>query len=105
MEDEEAGAESSAQAKLRKKYEQMQQAAAQEAELKAVMRRVLAPEAYERVMNVKISNPQLYGQLVSAIAYLVQTGRIDKQLSEEQIVQLLKRMTEKRETKIEFKRK
>ncbi len=95
-----------AERKLRDRYARMQQQSAMEEQKKAVLRNYLTPEAYERVMNVRIANSEVYDQLVSSIAYLVQSGRMQgAKITEEQIIKLLSKMTAKRETSIEFKHK
>ncbi|MBM3228846.1 hypothetical protein FJZ26_00280 [Candidatus Parvarchaeota archaeon] len=91
--------------KLQERYARMQQQAALEAQKKALLQRVLEPAAYERVMNVKIANAQMYEQLVSSIAYIAQSGRLQGKISEGQIIQLLSKMSARHEPTIEFKHK
>ncbi len=100
------GDDAVAEKKLRDRYAKMQQEAALEEQKKVILRNFLAPDAYERVMNVKIANRQLYDQLVNSIAYLVQSGRMaGSKVTDEQIVRLLEKMTARRETSIEFRHK
>lgn len=106
MEQDAASDDQATQKRLRDRYAKMQQAAALEEQKKAVLRKFLDAAAYERVMNVKLANPELYDQLVNSIAYLIQSGRMgNAKISEEQVVRLLERMTAKRETSIEFRHK
>ena len=91
--------------RLQQRYAKMQQEAQADSQKKAILRKVLDDGAYERVMNVKIANPELYEQLVGSIAYIVQSGRLQGQISEQQILQLLGKMTQRKETSIEFRHK
>ncbi|MFA5105679.1 MAG: DNA-binding protein [Candidatus Micrarchaeia archaeon] len=106
MQEDAAADDPAMQKRIRERYAKMQQAAELEEQKKAVLRNFLAPAAYERVMNVKIANKDLYDQLVNSIAYLVQSGRMaGAKISDEQVVRLLEKMTAKRETSIEFRHK
>ncbi|MEM4348498.1 MAG: DNA-binding protein [Candidatus Anstonellaceae archaeon] len=72
---------------------------------KELLRRMLSNEAYERMMNVRLSNPELYEKVVASIAYIAQSGGSMGKISEEQILALLSKLSQRRETKIEFKSK
>ncbi len=105
-ENDDGSADSVVDRKLRDRYAKMQQSAAQEEQKRTVLRSFLTPDAYERVMNVRIANKELYDQLVNSIAYLVQSGRMQgTKITEDQVVKLLGKMTERRETSIEFRHK
>lgn len=94
--------ENSAYEKL---YQKKLQALQAELKKKELLRAVLSPEAYERMANVKLSNPELYDKVVSSLAYVFQSGRKIGKLSDAQLYQLLSRLSEKKETKIEFRHK
>ncbi len=76
-----------------------------ERQRKDAMLRLLEPAAYERLMNVRISNTELYQQLVNLIISLAQQNRINGKLTEKQLLQILERATVTPETKIEYKHK
>ncbi|MFQ5406307.1 MAG: DNA-binding protein [Candidatus Micrarchaeia archaeon] len=75
----------------RKKRLEMQQAQQAESQVKQVLKSVLEPDAYERLMNIKLSNANLYSQLVQMIVYLVKGGQVKGRVSEA----LLKDLTSK----------
>ena len=72
---------------------------------KELLRNMLSPEAYERMSNVRMSSPELYDKVVSSLAYLAQSGKKMGKISDEQLYSLLAKMTERRETSIEFRSK
>lgn len=85
----------------RRKLEEMQK----EAQLKAFLRQAMEPTAYERLQNIRLSNPELYQQLVQLILYLRQQGQT-KKVSEDLLKQLLNRiLSQRKESKISFARK
>jgi programmed cell death protein 5 len=86
-------------------YEKRKQSLQQEMAKKSLLRRMLSERAYERMMNVRLSNPELYDKVVSSLAYAAQSGRPMSQIDDESLVKLLHKMTEKRETSIEFRSK
>jgi programmed cell death protein 5 len=100
MEDDEER-EEQLKAAYHKKLQQLQL----EAGKKELLRKMMQPDAYSRMMNVRMSSPELYDKVVSTLAYLSQSGRMAGKISEEQLVALLAKMTERPETKIEFKKK
>lgn len=77
----------------------------QDAQKRELLKKLMEPAAYERMTNVRISNPELYEKVVSSLAYVMQSGRKMERISDAQIYDLLVKMTEKRETKIEFRKK
>lgn len=89
---------------LQKVYQQKLQQLQIEEQKKALLRRILTPEAYERMMNVRISNPAVYNQVVNSLAYFVQSGQYTK-ITDQQLYKLLAKFSQKRESKIEFKEK
>lgn len=76
-----------------------------ERQKKEVVKKLVDNAAYERLMNIKISNYDLYAQLIDLVISLAQSNRIRGKLTEEQLVEILKRTTERREPKLEFKHK
>ena len=102
MEPEDEGSEQEARKKL---YEKRMQQMQVELQKKELLRRMLDDAAYERMMNVRISSPELFEKVVQSLAYLAQSGKMTGRVSEEQVYSLLAKMTEKRETSIEFRKK
>ncbi len=82
-------------------YKRMQE----EQQKKEILRKFLDGEAYERMMNVRISNPDLYDQVIGLIIQLVQSQRISGKMSDAQLRSILERATYRPEPKIEFKHK
>ncbi|MCX8197288.1 MAG: hypothetical protein N3G80_03170 [Candidatus Micrarchaeota archaeon] len=90
---------------LQAAYQKRLQAIQADLQKKEFLRRMLSDKAYERMMNVRLSNPELYEKVVASLAYVAQAGGSMGKISEEQILALLSRMAQRRETKIEFKHK
>ncbi|MEM4633618.1 MAG: DNA-binding protein [Candidatus Anstonellaceae archaeon] len=76
-----------------------------EQQKKEILKKLLSAEAYERMMNVRLSNPELYEKVVASLAYLSQSGNPMGKISDEQLYQLLSKMSQRRETSIEFRKK
>ncbi len=93
------------QKRMRKKVAEALREAQMEQQKKEIMRRFLDGTAYDRMMNVRVSNPELYDQLVNLIVSLVQSNRITGKLTENQLKALVERMTYKKEPTISFKHK
>lgn len=88
-------------AELLKRYK----AAQQEQQIRSYMRKLLDPAAYERLMNIRVSNHELYMQVVQVIINIVQSNSSVKRITEQQLINLAGKMTESHQPKIEFKRK
>lgn len=88
-------------AELTRRYK----AAQQEQQIRAYMRKILEPAAYERLMNVRVSNHDLYMQIVQVIINIVQSNSSVKRITEQQLMDLVGRMTSSHQPTIEFKRK
>lgn len=76
-----------------------------EQQKKALVRQALEDKAYDRLMNIRVSNKELYSQLVDMIISLSQSGRLPNKLTEAQFVEVLKRFTAKAEPEISFRHK
>ena len=85
--------------------QQKLQALQVEQQKRSVVKRYLTPGAYDRLMNVRLANFELYSQLVDMLIAMAQGKRISGQISEEQLKQVLGRMTYRKESTIEFKHK
>ncbi|MFA4983483.1 MAG: DNA-binding protein [Candidatus Micrarchaeia archaeon] len=86
-------------------YQKRLQALRLDMQKRELLRGMLSPEAYERMANVRMSSPELYDKVVSSLAYLAQSGKKMGKISDEQLYALLAKMTERRETSIEFRSK
>lgn len=94
------------QAQMMSSQEQMQQQAQQqqiEEVLKNVMSQILDRKAQERLSNLKLVKPELAMQLGMYLAQLYQSGQLRERVTDEQLVTILRKLTEKRETKIRRK--
>lgn len=91
--------------KLREKIQQIQEAQEREEQKKHALKYLCSPEAFQRLMNVKLANPSLYEQVSSVLIYLAQSKQLGGKVSEEQLKKLLAKLSEKKEGKIEIRRK
>ena len=76
-----------------------------EQQKREIAKKLLTNDAYERLMNVRISSQELYTQLINLIIQMAQGNRITGKLTDEQLRGLLSRLTYKPDPKIEFKHK
>ncbi|WP_297487311.1 DNA-binding protein [Thermococcus sp.] len=60
-----------------------------EAQLDAIMRRVLSPEARERLGRVKLVRPELARQVELLLTQLYQAGQIREPISDEKLKRIL----------------
>lgn len=85
--------------------EDEQQRAAQEAEKakrQQILRQILDIAARERLSNVRLVRPDLAENVENQLIQLYSMGRINRVITEEEVKQILSKMTEtKRETHIE----
>lgn len=93
------------QDKLRKAVARRMKALQLEQQKRDIVRRYLEPGAYERLMNVRVSNYDLYAQLLDLIISMVQSNRITSRLSEDQLISILTKLTSRPEPTIEFRHK
>ena len=96
MEEENHGVER--QAELQKKIEQMRAAQQQEAQVRQALRMFLDDAAYERLVNIKMSNPALFSKVAGYIFSLAQSNKLKGKMTEEQLKMLVNAMlAQKRE--------
>ena len=76
-----------------------------EQQKRLLAKRYMTDGAYERLMNVRVSNYDLYMNILNMIISTAQSGRFSERITEKQLVEILSRLTYKPEPKIEFKRK
>lgn len=93
--------------KLSEALEQHKQQQQLEAMKKSVLMRILTPEAYERMMNIRMAKKELYEKAIEVLVYLYQNKKISEtnRLGDQQLVALLSRMVQTKESRIEFRRK
>jgi len=83
-------------------YQQEAEAKQKGEQVKSLLRMALSENAYERLMNVKLANSQLYGMAANQVFNLYQ--KAGRKLSEKELIALLKAIKgSQRETKITFK--
>ena len=106
MADEEADMEALRRKKMAEAYQQAQARAQQEEQLRSALATLLEPAAYERLMLVKMSSPELFSRAVQAISYLQQARQLKGRLNEEQLRALLAKLAgARREGSITIHRK
>ncbi|MFH0832296.1 MAG: DNA-binding protein [Candidatus Aenigmatarchaeota archaeon] len=90
----------------RRMQEQMmlhQQQKQMEEVLKVVRMQILDTKARERLSNLKVVKPDLAFQLEVYLAQMYQAGQLRTKITDEQLVAILKKMSEKREIRIRRK--
>lgn len=93
------------QEQLKAAYQRRLQQAQAEAQKRELLRRLLSDSAYERMMNVRMSSPELYERVVASLAYVAQSGKPMGQIDDKRLYSLLLKLTQRKETSIEFKSK
>jgi DNA-binding protein len=82
-------------------YRQEQAQAEMEARKQELLRKILTPEARERLTTLRMSRPALVEQLEMQLFSLAQNGRLQNMIDDEQLKQLLAQIQPpKRETSI-----
>ena len=94
-----------AEAERQKALQQRMRALQAEQQKRMAIKKYLTIGAYERLMNVRVANFELYSQLVNMLLATAQNQGISGQINEEQLKQILGRLTYKKESTIQFKHK
>ena len=78
--------------------EKYQEAQKQQLDLqkRSVLMEVLTPEARSRLANVKLARPEYAIQIENLIIQLAQTGQIRQKITDEQLKQILRKISAKR---------
>lgn len=78
--------------------EKYQEAQKQQLDLqkRSVLMEVLTPEARSRLANVKLARPEYAVQIENLIIQLAQTGQIRQKITDEQLKQILRKISAKR---------
>ncbi len=92
-------------AKIRKMVQERMKRLQIEEQKKNVMQKLLDPAAYNRLMNIRLSNRELFDQVMDLIISLAQSNRIQGRLTEKQLIGILERVTYKKEPTLQFKHK
>ena len=74
-----------------------------EAQLSALLRKILTDEARTRLNNVKLVNRELYLKTSQTIMYLVQAKRLQGKMNEAELKELLLKLSAKKEINIKRK--
>ncbi|MGC9210239.1 MAG: DNA-binding protein [Acidilobus sp.] len=96
---------------LRRQIEEKRRAqeeqARKEAELMAVLRAILDPDAMNRITNLRLVRPELAQAAIQTIITLVQSGRLRPPVDDETVKSILMELDSRsrREFEIRFKRK
>lgn len=79
---------------------QPEDAAQLEAAKKAILRKILTKEAFERLGRVRVANPILAAQLELYLVQVFQTGQLRESIDDDKLKQILSVLTEKKKTRI-----
>ncbi|MFN3383887.1 MAG: DNA-binding protein [Archaeoglobaceae archaeon] len=71
-----------------------------EAQKQAILRAILEPEARERLARLKLAHPDVAEAVENQLVYLAQAGKIQTRITDQMLVEILKRVQKKRDTKI-----
>jgi len=93
------------QAKREKELEELakQQEMQRQIEMqkKAILRAILEPEARERLTRIKLAHPEIAEAVENQLIALAQSGRLTRKITDDMLVEILKRiMPKKREIRI-----
>lgn len=82
------------------RLQQAQQMKQLEEMKKKLLGAILSKEAYERLARVRFANPQMAAQAELYLLQIHQSGRLKETVTDEQLKDILKLLTSKRETRI-----
>ncbi|MBS3054330.1 MAG: hypothetical protein J4431_02225 [Candidatus Aenigmarchaeota archaeon] len=71
--------------------------------IKGTLSLVLEPKAKERLDNIRVVKPEVAQQLDIYLSQLYHSGQLKTKITEEQLVQILRKINEKREFNIKRK--
>jgi programmed cell death protein 5 len=88
---------------VRQQMEQQMQSQQVEEQINLIMRRIMTPEARERLSNIRLARPEFARQVEILLIQLFQGGRL-KELNDEQFKGLLAKISgTRREPKIQMR--
>ena len=75
-----------------------------DAQRKRILSQILTSEARQRIANIKMVRPEFADSIELQLMQLAQTGRLESKVTDEQLKQILKQITQrKREGRITFR--
>jgi programmed cell death protein 5 len=83
--------------------QQIQQMKQIEEMKKNILNKILSKEAFERLGRVRFANPELAAQAELYLLQIYQSGRLKENVTDEQMKEILKLLSEKRELRIKKK--
>ncbi len=94
------------QKRLQARQLEEQQREALELQKRAILRKILDPDARTRLANVRLVNPGLAEQVEYTLIALYQSGRLARRVTDAELKKILERLSSrKREPRIEIRRK
>ena len=88
---------------MQQHFQEQAQQQQMEQVLKVIKMQILDAKARERLANLKLVKPELAQQLEIYLAQLFQSGQIRGKITDEQMVAILKKITEKKDFRIKRK--
>ncbi len=80
--------------------EKLQQAQQAEQLKKQLMTKMLSKEAFERLGRIRTVNPEIAAQVELYLMQIYQTGQLNEKITDEKLKNVLKIITQKRQTTI-----
>ncbi len=84
------------QRRLAQEQQRLQVQQQMELQKQAILRRILAPKARQRLTNLKMVKPEFANQLELQLIQLAQQGKVDIPISDETVKQILIRLQSNR---------
>ena len=88
---------------LKQYYEEQKELMKQleaERQINILLRKLLTPEARERLKNVRLVNQELYYKAIQNIVAFAQAGRLKERMTADQMKKLLLTLSERKSTRI-----
>ncbi len=89
--------------KLMELQKQLQEEAARQEQLKAIeqqkkllLQQILTPDARSRLTTIKMAKPEFAAKVEALLIQLAQAGQITQKITDAQLKEILRRVTEKR---------
>lgn len=84
------------QAKLEEQRHQEELRRQYEIQKRLAMQQILTPEARSRLANIRAARPEFAEQIELQLIQLAQSGRVNSQITDAQLREILKRLQERR---------
>lgn len=81
---------------LAKEQQEVQMSQRLEQQKQALLRRILTPEARQRLANLKMVRPEFCTQLELQLIQIAQQGKVDLPITDEQLKEMLRRLQSSR---------